>query len=107
MTLLGLKSRDIWLAPLLFLCILSCKPIDRQRYPMTGTNRLNLTFVKFHKVGGTTASIAIGNVAARYNWKFCCRARDGCNVCAMHNSLRQTRFGIKNENTDFLITLVR
>jgi len=84
----------------------SCYPINRTRWPMSGPSPPMLTYVKFHKVGGTSASIAIGKVAARYNWSFCCDK--GCNICAMHDSISQTRFGIKDANrTHYLITLLR
>jgi len=82
----------------------TCEPIDKQRWPMFGASDPKIAFVKFHKVGGTTASITLGGVATHHNWTFCCEK--GCNICAMHDTLRKTRFG-KKKNFDYLITLVR
>ena len=52
-----------------------------------------LVFVKFFKVGGTTAAELIGRLAQRDGARICCRPHDACDACYTHNTLAMWRTG--------------
>lgn len=70
----------------------TCVPLDRDKWPTTGVKEpSNLTFVKFHKVGGTTVALMLQRFAKLHGFKFCCDK--GCDICAEHYAIGCARYG--------------